>query len=122
MYTLKAPILGFYGFDTIDIEKQDDVISKIIFHESSLLSACMINSKYLKNISFDLEEEIKNILGITKDSKIAIYFPMVIQSPMEESIVNLGAPIIVNEDIKAVGQYVINNESFKHAQLQKVCA
>ncbi len=122
MYTLKAPILGFYGFETIEIEKQDDVFSKIVFHDSNMLSTCIVNSKHLQNVSFDLEQEIKESLEIQEGTSYEIYFPMVIQTPIEKSIVNLGAPIIINEDSKAVGQYVINNKSFRHAELRKICA
>jgi len=106
MYTVKAPILGFEEYKQVDIDLFDQFFSTIIFNEEDMICMNIANAKHLHNINFNLDSKVLKKLDLEDTTQFDIYFTMVIQTPSEESIINLGAPIIVNEDKKYIGQFI----------------
>ncbi len=109
MYEVKEAILGFEKYSKVKIEKSSDFLSTIIFDEEEFLSIHITNAKYLKNITFDLSAEMIESLHIKDSDSFDIYFTMLIQDPINQSVLNLGAPILINEKLKLIAQFVTSD-------------
>lgn len=119
MYEVKAPILGFEEYKQVNIDKSSDFLSTINFDEDDFLSIHMANAEFLKNITFDLSQEITELLEIKDSTSFKIYFTMLIQEPINQSILNLSAPIIINEELKLIAQF-IRNDDFSCKSIQEL--
>lgn len=119
MYEVKAPILGFEEYKQVNIEKSSDFLSTINFDEEEFLSIHIANAEFLKNITFDLSQEMTELLEIKDSTSFKIYFTMLIQEPINQSILNLSAPIIINEELKLIAQF-IRNDDFSCKSIQEL--
>ncbi|MGJ0333932.1 flagellar assembly protein FliW [Aliarcobacter cryaerophilus] len=110
MYKVVLPILGFESFSKIDVEKLDEFVSFLKFEDGSKIS--IININVLNKVSFDFKIDDKTLEALKIKSKddFSTYFILVSQEPVEHSIINLVAPIFINEKEKLVGQYVTNEK------------
>lgn len=116
MYQVKTPIGGFDNYKEVSIEQFDIYLSTINLGEDETIS--IINSKYLTNIDIDFSQEFLDLLEVNDSTSFDIFFTTVIQNPIRDSRVNMGAPLIVNNDKKLIGQYVIDdNEAFDMPKL-----
>ena len=106
MYKVVLPILGFESFSKIDVEKLDEFVSFLKFEDGSKIS--IININVLNKVSFDfkIDDKALEALKIKSKDDFSTYFILVSQEPVEHSIINLVAPIFINEKEKLVGQYV----------------
>ena len=106
MYKVVLPILGFESFSKIDVEKLDEFVSFLKFEDGSKIS--IININVLNKVSFDfkIDDKALEALKIKSKDDFSTYFILVSQNPVEHSIINLVAPIFINEKEKLVGQYV----------------
>ncbi len=109
MYEIKSAILGFEKFKHIEIEAFDNFFSTIQFDKENTVSMNIANAKHLQNISINLQDDILEQLDSQSIEQLDIYFTMVIQDPIENSIINLGAPIIINENKKLMGQFIVED-------------
>lgn len=116
MYEVKTPILGFDNCENVSIEAFDIYLSTLVLTND--VSINIINSKYLTNVDLELSDEFLQMLELTQDSNFDIYFTTVIQNPIRDSRVNIGSPLIVNEDKKLLGQYV--SEKNEHFDMPKL--
>ncbi|NLN13105.1 MAG: flagellar assembly protein FliW, partial [Arcobacter skirrowii] len=66
----------------------------------------------LSRVSFDFEIDQVSLdkLKIKTKDDFSTYFVLVSQNPVEHSIINLVAPIFVNEKERLVGQYVTSEK------------
>lgn len=110
MYKITLPILGFENVSNADIEKVDDFFAYLKLEDGTKIS--IVNMKVLNKVSFDFEinQASLNKLKISSKDDFDTYFVLVSQNPVENSIINLVAPIFVNEKEKLVGQYVTNEQ------------
>ena len=106
MYKIALPILGFENFSKVDVEKLDEFVAFLKFEDGSKIS--IININVLNKVSFDFKIDDKTLEALKIKSKddFSTYFILVSQEPVEHSIINLVAPIFINEKEKLVGQYV----------------
>lgn len=116
MYEVKTPILGFDKCDSVEVEHFDIYLSTLVLTDD--VSMNIINSKYLTNINIDFSEEFLQQLELNSDNDFDIYFTTVIQNPIRDSRVNLGAPLVINEDKKLIGQYI--SEDNAHFDMPKL--
>ena len=67
-----------------------------------------MNIKALNKISFNFEIDDSALekLKIKSKNDFDTYFVVVSQNPIENSIVNLISPILINEKEKLIGQYL----------------
>ncbi|MFK2823208.1 flagellar assembly protein FliW [Arcobacter sp. YIC-80] len=109
MYEITIPLLGFDDIKKIKIEKIDNYFSTLVLDEKNLINFTVVNIKYLQHAAFDfkIEDEIIEKMHIRRREDFDIYFSVVLQDPIEKSIVNLVAPILINKKHKLLGQYVI---------------
>ncbi|MDD3007640.1 MAG: flagellar assembly protein FliW [Arcobacter sp.] len=106
MYKVVLPILGFESFQSLSVEKIDDFASFLVFDEKTKIA--VVNIKYLTKVKFDFEidKDVLEKMNIKSQEDFDIYFCVVSQEPVENSILNLISPIFINEKDKLIGQYV----------------
>jgi flagellar assembly factor FliW len=110
MYKIVLPILGFENNEKLDIEKIDEHFSYLKLEDGSKIS--IVNINILNRVSFDFEIDQVSLdkLKIKTKDDFSTYFVLVSQNPVEHSIINLVAPIFVNEKERLVGQYVTSEK------------
>ncbi|AZL54629.1 flagellar biosynthesis protein FliW [Aliarcobacter skirrowii] len=110
MYKIVLPILGFENNEKLDIEKIDEYFSYLKLEDGSKIS--IVNINILNRVSFDFEIDQVSLdkLKIKTKDDFSTYFVLVSQNPVEHSIINLVAPIFVNEKERLVGQYVTSEK------------
>jgi flagellar assembly factor FliW len=112
-FELKSQILGFEELTKIKLEKIDDLFAKAINAEGEHPSFILVNPYMLREYDFELPEYIKALLEITDESKnIAVYNTMVVQTPLDESLINFLAPFVFNFDNQSVAQVVLDNTTY----------
>jgi len=107
-YTVKSPILGFENTNEVEIVAIDDLFVTMRDKENEGISFTLINPYSLREYSFDVPIAIQTLLEIKEESKVRVYNVVVIQKPLEDSLVNFLAPIVINEDNKKVAQIVLD--------------
>ena len=112
MYNITLPLLGFEDNKIIKIDKIDDFFSTLIINETEEVSFTIVNISYLSHAAFDfcIDDETLKKMEIAKREDFDIYFSVVLQEPIEKSIVNLVAPILINQKSKLVGQFIIQED------------
>jgi flagellar assembly factor FliW len=112
-FELKSQILGFEDLTKLKLEKIDDLFAKATNAEGEHPSFVLVNPYMLREYDFELPEYIKVLLGITEDTEnIAVYNTMVVQTPLEDSLINFLAPFVFNFDTQSVAQVVLDNTTY----------
>lgn len=107
-YEIKNPILGFEEMHSVEIHEIDELFSTMKSLDNPGISFTIVNPYQLREYSFDLPSDIKVLLGINEKSNIKVFNIVVIQDPLENSVINFLAPIIVNNDNFKMAQAVLN--------------
>ena len=110
MYKIVLPILGFENFQSLSVEKIDEFFSFLVFDKNTKVT--VVNINVLNKVSFDfkIDDKALEALKIKSKDDFSTYFILVSQEPVEHSIINLVAPIFINEKEKLVGQYVTSEK------------
>jgi len=107
-YKVKKSILGFEDTVNIEIVEIDDLFSTMKDIDNENLSFTIVNPYMLREYSFELPTSLKVLLDINEKTNFEVYNIVVIQKPLENSMVNFLAPIIVNKDNNTIAQAVLN--------------
>jgi len=107
-YKIKGEILGFKDTKNVDINEIDPLFSTMIDTDNENISFTLVNPYLLREYSFDVPVETQELLEINKDSKIAVYNILVIQKPLEKSVINFLAPIVINLDKGILTQIILD--------------
>jgi len=107
-YEVKSPILGFENTHEVEIIEIDELFVTMKDLDNENISFTMINPYALREYSFDVPRAIQALLEMNKDSKVRVFNVVVIQKPLEESVVNFLAPIVINEENKKIAQLVLD--------------
>lgn len=112
MYEITIPLLGFDEIKKVNLEKLDEYFSTLILDKENLINFTIVNIKYLQHAAFDfnIEDDILEKMHIRSREDFDIYFSVVLQDPIEKSIVNLVAPILINKRHNLIGQYIIKDK------------
>ena len=106
MYKIVLPVLGFESFSSLSIEKIDESFSFLVFDEKTKITVMNINALNKVSFNFEIDDSALEKLKIKSKVDFDTYFVVVSQNPIENSIVNLVSPILVNEKEKLIGQYL----------------
>ena len=106
MYKIVLPVLGFESFSSLSIEKIDESFSFLVFDEKTKITVMNINALNKVSFNFEIDDSALEKLKIKAKDDFDTYFVVVSQNPIENSIVNLVSPILVNEKEKLIGQYL----------------
>lgn len=109
-YEVRGNVLGFEDMQNVDITEVDDLFSTMKDLNDENISFTILNPYALREYSFDVPTDIKVLLDINKESNVSVYNIVVIQDPIENSIINFLAPIIVNNDNNKIAQAVLDGK------------
>ncbi|RAX58218.1 hypothetical protein CCZ01_03860 [Helicobacter monodelphidis] len=109
IYDVKSPILGFEQIVKLEFIEIDHMFAKIqgLREDGSEcgVSMTLANPAMLKkDYIFDVPVAIQTLMDISKHTKVFIYCPVWFKTPIEESTVNLLAPIILNPETHTAAQ------------------
>ncbi len=108
-FNVSVPLLGFKDVEEVELEKIDDIFMKMSLSEESKISFTLIDPFVLRDYDFEITDSLKDILGIDEKSNLLILNIVLIQTPIEDSVVNFIGPLIFNTDNKRVAQIIIND-------------
>jgi len=107
-YDVRSELLGFPDTHNVALTEIDTLFSTLRDLDDENISFTIVNPYALREYSFDIPLSIKILLDIKEDSKISVYNILVIQKPLEKSVINFLAPIIVNHDNKKLAQFILD--------------
>lgn len=115
-FDIASSLLGFENIKTVKLEKIDDIFMKMTSTEDENISFTLISPFVLCDYDFELTTQLQELLGATQQSNLLILNIVVIQNPIEESLVNLLAPIIFNTDTTKAAQIIVSeNDTYSVA-------
>jgi flagellar assembly factor FliW len=118
-FDISIPLLGFETVTQVELEKIDDIFMKMYSTADKHISFTLINPYALRDYDFDVPKNIQDTLEINKESNILILNIVLIQTPIEESVVNFIGPLIFNTDNKKAAQIIIS-DSQKYGIAEKI--
>ena len=118
-FDIVAPLLGFEDIKQVELQKVDDIFMRMQSCEDDNISFTLVNPYALREYDFEVPKNLKEELEITVDSNILIYNILLIQNPIEDSIVNFIGPLVFNSDVKKAAQIILAN-SVEYAVAEKI--
>ena len=116
---IKSPILGFESLQSVVLKEMDELFSTLHTTNDSEISFTVLNPfRLLDEYDIEIPDSVKMKLEIDDDSTIAVYCMVVRQDPVEDSIVNFLAPIIVNTKKNLLAQVTLNPKDYEHLGIQ----
>ncbi len=111
-YKVKSPILGFEDTKEVEFQEIDLLFSSMKDAKNENISFTLVNPFLLREYDFEISDEAKELLSINDDSKISVYNILLLQKPLEKSLINFLAPLIVNHDTKQVAQIILEPKQY----------
>jgi len=118
-FDICVPILGFDTLKEVKLEKVDDIFMKMQSSTDEHISFTMVNPFVLRDYNFEIPDNINDILEIDENSNILILNVVLIQTPIEDSVVNFIGPIVFNTDNNKAAQ-VILQDATKYSVAEKI--
>ncbi len=118
-FDISVPLLGFEGIKQVELEKIDDIFMKLVSNEDDHISFTLIDPFVLRDYDFEVLDSIKEMLEIDEKSNLLILNIVLVQTPIEDSVVNFVAPLIFNTDNKKAAQIILT-ESTKYGVAEKI--
>ncbi|OHE02958.1 MAG: flagellar biosynthesis protein FliW [Sulfurimonas sp. RIFCSPLOWO2_12_36_12] len=118
-FDICVPILGFENVKQVTLEKIDDVFMKMQSVDDKYISFTLINPFVLREYDFEVPDNTQELLGIDKDSNIIVQNIVLIQTPIEDSVINFIGPMIFNTNNNKAAQ-VILSETTKYGVAEKI--
>lgn len=112
-FEVRCPILGFDGIHQMELSKIDDFFVKLSSTDGNT-SFTLVNPYVLMDYEFEIPSFYQEKLEIKDTSELKIYNIVVLSNPLENSHVNLLAPIVINMDNKTLGQIVLDPTIYKN--------
>lgn len=110
-FDICAPILGFENLKEVNLEKIDDIFMKISSLEDKHISFTMVDPFVLREYDFEVPDNIQKLLEIDKNSNLIILNILLLQNPIENSVINFAAPMVFNTDNKKAAQIILSDSS-----------
>jgi flagellar assembly factor FliW len=108
-FEVSVPLLGFKDVKEVELEKIDEIFMRMTSSHDSNISFTLINPFVLRDYDFEVSDEIKDILAIDEKANILILNIVLIQTPIENSVVNFIGPLIFNTDNHKMAQVIISD-------------
>lgn len=118
-FDISVPLLGFESIKQVELNKIDDVFMKMVSCEDNQISFTLIDPFILREYDFEIPNNVKEIMEIDEKSNLLILNIVLIQTPIESSVVNFVGPLIFNTDNNRAVQ-VILAESTKYGVAEKI--
>jgi len=107
-YRVKGEILGFQNTKNVDITEIDALFSTMKDKENEHISFTLVNPFLLRDYTIDIPLDAKELLEIDENSQIAVFNILLLQKPLEKSVINFLAPIVINMDKKILTQVILD--------------
>ena len=98
-YELKMPILGFDDVTKVELEQIDETFSKLRSLDGTRpFEITLVNPFSLCEYNFTIPTADEKLLDLdeTRGDKVLVFCVVVVQKPIQNSIVNLMAPFVFN--------------------------
>ena len=118
-FDISVPLLGFENIRQVELEKIDDIFMKMQSTTDEYISFTLINPFVLREYDFELPSNIQEIIEADEKSNLLILNIVLIQTPIEDSIVNFIGPLVFNTDNNKAAQ-VILADSPKYFVAEKI--
>ena len=118
-FDISVPLLGFETVRQVELEKIDDIFMKMQSTTDEYISFTLINPFVLREYDFEVPSNIQDILQADEKSNLLILNIVLIQTPIEDSIVNFIGPLVFNTDNNRAAQ-VILADSPKYTVAEKI--
>ena len=118
-FDICVPLLGFDDVKEVNLEKIDDIFMKMQSSTDEHISFTMIDPFVLRKYDFEIPDNIQKLLEITKDSNILILNIVLVQTPIENSIINFIGPIVFNTDNNKCAQIILQDNN-KYGVAEKI--
>ncbi|PHS57663.1 MAG: flagellar biosynthesis protein FliW [Sulfurimonas sp.] len=118
-FDISVPLLGFEDMKEVELEKIDDIFMKMQSKQNEHISFTLVDPFVLRKYDFNIPDNIQDILDIQDNSNILILNIILIQSPIEDSIINFIGPVIFNTDNKKAAQIILQNTN-KYSVAEKI--
>ena len=107
-YEVKQPILGLKNIENVELEKHDG-ITTLLKSDQENINISLINAS-IDDKNFEIPAGVKTLLDINDNTHYSVYFTVIVDDNIQDSTINLGAPMIFNEDNKTMAQCVISDD------------
>jgi len=118
-FDISVPLLGFENVRQVELQKIDDIFMKMQSTTDEYISFTLINPFVLREYDFELPSNIQEIIEADEKSNLLILNIVLIQTPIEDSIVNFIGPLVFNTDSNKAAQ-VILADSAKYTVAEKI--
>lgn len=119
IFEISVPILGFEDLKQVNLEKIDSIFMKMSAVDNEHISFTLIDPFVLRAYDFEVPTNTKNILEINENSNLLIFNIVLIQTPIENSIVNFVGPLVFNTDNHKAAQIILS-ESGEYGVAEKI--
>ena len=118
-FDVSTPLLGFENVNQVELEKIDDIFMKMQAVEDEHISFTLINPFILREYDFEIPTVTQELLEIDDKSNILILNIVLIQTPIENSVINFIGPVVFNTDNQKAAQIILP-ESTKYGVAEKI--
>jgi len=118
-FDISTPLLGFEDVKQVELEKIDDIFMKMQASNDKHISFTLIDPFILREYNFEIPDNIQELLEIDDNSNILILNIVLIQTPIENSVINFIGPIVFNTDKQKAAQIILA-ESSEYGVAEKI--
>lgn len=118
-FDISVPLLGFENVTQVELQKIDEIFMKMQSTTDEHISFTLINPFILREYDFEVPQNIQDSLEANEKSNLLILNIVLIQTPIEESIVNFIGPLIFNTDNNKAAQIILP-DSEKYGVAEKI--
>jgi len=118
-FDICVPLLGFDDVKKVKLEKIDDIFMKMQSETDEHISFTMIDPFVLREYDFEIPDSTQELLEVDKDSNLLILNIVLIQTPIEDSVINFIGPIVFNTDNNKAAQIILQDTS-KYGVAEKI--
>lgn len=108
-FDISVPLLGFENVKEVELEKIDDIFMKMQSTTDKHISFTLINPFVLREYDFEVPQNIEEALEANEKSNLLILNIVLIQTPIEDSMVNFIGPLIFNTDNNRAAQVILSD-------------
>ncbi|MBL0708110.1 MAG: flagellar assembly protein FliW [Sulfurimonas sp.] len=120
-FDICVPLLGFEKIKQVELQKIDDIFMKMLSVDDEHISFTLIDPFVLREYDFEIPTKIKEKLQVDEDSNLLILNIILVQTPIENSVVNFIGPLVFNTDNKQAAQIILA-DSTQYAIAEKISA
>jgi len=113
-FKVKSEILGFENIKEVELKEVDSLFSTLRTTSGEEISFTLVNPHQLREYDFDISAATEALLEIKDEKDLSVYNILVLQSPLDESIINFQAPLVFNKDNMTVAQEVLGIQNYPH--------